>query len=437
MTVTIENVGGIKRKATVVIANDQVKEAYNKKLVEVSKQAKIDGFRKGKVPVQLIQQKYGKGIREEVATDLVSNELNEYVKAEKMPIAGQAALLEHNVAKDTDASFVFEFEVYPEIEVASFKGVEIEAPVCEVQDSDVDTMLQNLSKQFSTWKEVQRASKEGDKLVMDFEGFVDGEAFAGGKAEGFELDLGAGNMIPGFEDGLTGVKAGDEKDLEVTFPEQYHEESLAGKPAVFKCKIHAVKEMELPELNDELAAKFEVKDGIEALKNQVRTNMQSQVVQALEQKTKSAVLDKLVEINEVELPQALVTAEIDFLKKDMQQRMQQQFGGKQELPDFDLPNDMFMEQAQKRVKTGLLVAEIIEKDELKPDQAKLDAYLQNMSVSYDDPKEFINWCKSDKNFMARAESYVMEQQVVDKLVLDAKLDSKTYTYQELIDSLNG
>ena len=436
MSVSIENIGGIKRKAKVIADKNQIKEAYNKKLVKVSKEANIDGFRKGKVPVQVIQQRFGKSILEEVAHDAISQDLDKFVQDNKIAIAGQATLLSHSIDKDNGAEFEFEFEVYPEVEVASFAGVELEAPVCEVQDSDIDAMLVKLSRQFGEWKVVDRKSNKGDRVNLDFEGFVNGEAFAGGKAAGFELELGSGSMIPGFEDGLIGKSKGDELDLNVAFPEDYHSKDLAGKPAVFKCKINSVEEIELPEIDDALAEKLEVKEGgLEALKTQIRTNMQSQVVQALEQKIKAVVMEKLVELNEVELPQALVNAEIAYLKNDMKHRMKQQYGV-DKLPEMDIPSSIFTDQARKRVKTGLLVAEIIEKNHIKLDQAKLDAYLRNIAVSYDDVDAFIKWVKSDKNMLSNAESYVMEQQVVDKLILDAKLNSKTYTYQELVDSLN-
>lgn len=436
MSVSIENIGGIKRKAKVIADKNQIKEAYNKKLVKVSKEANIDGFRKGKVPVQVIQQRFGKSILDEVAHDVIIRDLDKFVQDHKIAIAGQATLLSHSIDKDNGAEFEFEFEVYPEVKVASFAGVELEAPVCEVQDSDIDAMLVKLSRQFGEWKVVDRKSNKGDRVNLDFEGFVNGEAFAGGKAAGFELELGSGSMIPGFEDGLIGKSKGDELDLNVAFPEDYHSKDLAGKPAVFKCKINSVEEIELPEIDDALAEKLEVKEGgLEALKTQIRTNMQSQVVQALEQKIKAVVMEKLVELNEVELPQALVNAEIAYLKNDMKHRMKQQYGV-DKLPEMDIPSSIFTDQARKRVKTGLLVAEIIEKNHIKLDQAKLDAYLRNIAVSYDDVDAFIKWVKSDKNMLSNAESYVMEQQVVDKLILDAKLNSKTYTYQELVDSLN-
>jgi trigger factor len=436
MSVSIDNIGGIKRRAKVVADKNQIKEAYNKKLVKVAKEAHIDGFRKGKVPVQVIQQRFGKSILEEVAHDAISHELDRFVQDNKIAIVGNATLLSHNVAKDSDAEFEFEFEVYPEIELASFAGVELEVPVCEVNDNDIDAMLKKLSRQFGEWVVVDRNSRASDRINLDFEGFVNGEAFAGGKAEGFELELGSGNMIPGFEDGLIGKSKGDELDLNVTFPEDYHSKDLAGKPAIFKCKINAVEEIKLPAIDDALAEKLEVKEGgLEALKNQIRTNMQSQVVQALEQKTKAIVMEKLVELNEVEVPQALVGAEIEYLKNDMKHRMKQQYG-LDKFPDMNFPSSLFTDQAKKRVKTGLLVAEIIQKDHIKLDQEKLDAYLRNIAVSYDDVEAFIKWVKSDKNMMSNAESYIMEQQVVDKLILDAKLNSKAYTYQELVDSLN-
>ena len=436
MTVAIEDLGGIKRKAKVVVAKDVINDAYNKKIVKVSKEARIDGFRKGKVPVQVIQQRFGKGILEEVAAEMVGTELENHIRDNKIPVAGQAQISSHKVSKDEDAEFEFEFEVFPEINMASFNGVELEAPVCEVKDSDIDAMLERLSKQFAEWVAADRKSKKGDRVKIDFEGFIDGETFEGGKAEGFDLELGSGSMIPGFEDGLIGVSKGDEVDVKVTFPEEYHAKELAGKPALFKCKVHLVEESKLPEINDELAEKLDVKEGgLEALKTQIRTNMQSQTVQALEQKTKQIVLDKLVEMNEFDVPQALVNSEIEHLKQDMKQRMQQQFGG-QKMPDLDLPNEMFVEQALKRVKTGLLVADVVEKSEIKLDQEKLDAYLKNLAVSYDDTDAFIKWVKSDKNMLANVESQVMEQQVVEKLILDAKLNSKAYTYQELVDSIN-
>ena len=437
MSVTVEQADGIRRTAKVIADAKRVTEEYNKRLVKVSKTANVDGFRKGKVPVQIIQQRFGKAILDEVASEIVTAELDQHIKDNDIKFAGHANILEHKVSKEDGAEFVFEFEVYPEIEAKSFAGTELEVPVCEVKDSDVDAMLEKLSKQHGEWKAVDRVSENGDQIEFDFEGFIDDVAFEGGKAANFKLELGSGQMIPGFEDGLIGAKKGQELDLKVTFPAEYQQKDLAGKDAVFKCKVHSVNALELPAIDDELAKKFEVEGGIAALKEQVRTNMQSQVTQALEQKTKDAVFEKLLSMYEFGLPQEMVKQEMEFLAKDMQNRLQQQYGAGNKMPDLNFPIEMFADQAKTRVKTGLLLAELVKHESIKLDNAKLDEYINNLAVSYDDKDEFAKWYKSDKNMMARAESHVIEQQLVDKLILDAKLKSKSYDYQELIDSMNN
>ncbi|MGB2182033.1 MAG: trigger factor, partial [Pseudomonadales bacterium] len=386
------------------------------------------GFRKGKVPTKVVKKRYGASIRQEVLGDVIQSSYFEALQEAKINPAGMPEIEPKEDAGEGDFSYVAVVEVYPEIELADASGLNIERQAGSITDTDVDNMIEMLRKQQSEWNEVARAAADGDQVNIDFKGFVDGEAFDGGEATGHDLVIGSGSMIPGFEDGITGMSAGEEKDISVTFPEDYQAEHLAGKEATFKITAHKVSESVLPELNDEFYAKFSPKGkGEDDFKAEIRTNMEREMTQALKGKLKNAVLDAYVELNEFDVPKALVKEELGRLK---QQALQQFGGGNQQLDPSILPDEMFQDQADKRVKVGLLAGEVIKANEMAADEDKVKALVEEMAQGYEDPKEFVDYYLNNAEQRSQLEGVVLEDMVVEHLlaagtVTDTEVDYET------------
>ena len=431
MSVVIEDLEGLKKQVKISISAQEMTSAYNKRLQEVAKNIKLSGFRPGKVPVKVVDMRFGKGVLEEVAVNMARDAFDALVKENKFQVAGAPRIISKDLEKNRDSLFELEFELFPEIKLKSFEGVSLEVPVCEIKDADLENTLEIMRKQHGQWEVAEKAAEKGDLITIDFEGFVDGEAFAGGKASGFDLELGAGRMIPGFEDGLMGVKAGESRKIDVTFPQEYHAADLKGKPAVFDVTVHAVKSLKLPELNDELAKKFDVDGGLEALKEQTRNSMALQMKQALENKTKEAVFAKLLELNDVTAPESLVNEEIIAMIDNTRQELKYRQG--QDVPREQFSPDMFKEEATKRVLLGLLVREVIDGNKISLDQDRVEQHIDRMAQSYDDVEAAKQWYQKDEQMMNQVRSQVMEMQVVDFLVAQAELSSTVYDYSQLFE----
>ena len=309
MQVSVEASTSLERRVTVTVPAEKIDSAVDKKVQETAKTIRLDGFRKGKVPTKVVKKRYGASIRQEVLGDVIQSSYFEALQEAKINPAGMPEIEPKEDAGEGDFSYVAVVEVYPEIDLADASGLNIERQAGTITDTDVDNMIEMLRKQQSEWNEVARAAADGDQVNIDFKGFVDGEAFDGGEAAGHDLVIGSGSMIPGFEDGITGMSAGEEKDISVTFPEDYQAEHLAGKEATFKITAHKVSESILPELNEEFYAKFSPKGKTEDdFKSEIRTNMEREMTQALKGKLKNAVLDAYVELNEFDVPKALGTS---------------------------------------------------------------------------------------------------------------------------------
>ncbi|MBU3070078.1 trigger factor [Aestuariicella sp. G3-2] len=431
MQVSIETTTGLERRMTVGIPAEQVETEVTKRLQEATKTVRLNGFRKGKVPLKVVKQRFGAGVRQEVLGEFMSRSFYDAVQQEDVKPAGQPSIEPKEMAEGKDVEFVATFEVYPEITLGDTSSFEIEKLVAEVQDSDVDNMIDVLRKQQATWTQVDRAAQTDDQVNIDYTGTKDGEEFEGGKAEGQDLVLGSNSMIPGFEDGLVGLKAGDEKVLSLSFPEDYHAEELKGAAVEFAVKVNSVSEQELPELNAEFFSKYGVEGDDEAqFRADVRKNMERELKNAAKSKLKNQVMDKLIEANEVELPKALVAGEIEALRN----QMMQQFGGAQ--PNLDLksllPDEMFSEQAERRVALGLIVGEVVKASEIKVDSDRVREMVEELASTYQDPEEVVNYYFNNRELLAGVESVVLEDQVVDHILDGAKVTETNSTYEEVI-----
>ncbi len=431
MQVSIETTSGLERRLTVGVPAAQIDSEVEKRLKEAAKTVRLNGFRKGKVPFKVVKQRFGAGVRQEVLGEVMSRSFYEAVEKESVTPAGQPNIEPKEMAEGKDLEFVATFEVYPEVALGDFSKIEVTKLLAEVQDSDVDKMLDVLRKQQASWTSVDRAAANDDRVNIDYTGTKDGEEFQGGKAEGQALVLGSGQMIPGFEDGLVGLKAGDETVLKLTFPEDYHSEELKGAAVEFAVKVNAVEEQVLPELNAEFFEKFGVKCDDEAgFREEVKSNMSRELKNAAKNKLKNQVMDKLIELHEVDLPKALVASEIDALRN----QMAQQFGDNVKNLDLKslLPDDMYKEQAERRVALGLVVGEIVKSKELKVDNDRVRSMVEEMASSYEEPEEVVKYYMSNRQLLASVESVVLEDQVVDHVLEAANVTETQSTYEDVI-----
>jgi trigger factor len=322
-----------------------------------------------------------------------------------------------------------EFEVYPEVELKGLESIEVEKPVVEVNDADVDTMLETLRKQQATWKDTDGAATAEDRVTVDFTGSIDGEEFEGGKAADFVLAMGQGRMIPGFEEGLVGHKAGEEFTIDVNFPEDYHAENLKGKAAKFAIVLKKVEQRELPELTEEFIKRFGVADGsLAGLRTEVRKNMERELKGAVRNRIKTQAIDGLVNANEIDVPAALIDGEVDVLRRQAAQR----FGGNEQQA-LELPRELFEEQAKRRVVVGLLLGEVISTNDLKADEDRVKTLIEEMASAYEDPSEVVEFYSKNKELMNNMRNVALEEQAVEALLAKAKVTEKATTFSELMN----
>lgn len=429
MQVSVETTQGLGRRVTITVAKDVIENAVKNELVSVAKKVRIDGFRKGKVPMTVVAQRYGASVRQDVLGDLMQRNFVDAIIKEKINPAGAPNYVPGEYKTGEDFTYAVEFEVYPEVELKGLEAIEVEKPVVSVTDEDVDAMLDTLRKQQATWKETDRAAEAEDRVTIDFSGSVDGEEFEGGKASDFVLAMGQGRMIPGFEDGVVGHKAGETFTIDVNFPEDYHAENLKGKAAKFEIVLKKVEERELPEFTEEFIKRFGVEDGsVAGLRTEVRKNMERELKGAVRNRVKTQAIDGLVSANEIDVPAALIDSEIDVLKRQAAQR----FGGN-EKQALELPRELFEEQAKRRVVVGLLLGEVIRSHELKADEDRVKALIEEMASAYEDPSEVIEFYSKNNELMNNMRNVALEEQAVEAVLEKAKVTEKETNFQELMN----
>ncbi|CAH0649481.1 MULTISPECIES: trigger factor [Pseudomonas] len=427
MQVSVENTSALERRMTIAVPAERVENEVNKRLQQTAKRAKVAGFRPGKVPMSVIRQRFEADARQEAFGDLVQASFYEAIVEQKLNPAGAPSVEPKSFEKGKDLEFVAIFEVFPEFTVSGLESINVERLSAEVADADLDNMLEVLRKQNTRFEAVERAAQNDDQVNIDFVGKVDGEAFAGGSAKGTQLVLGSGRMIPGFEDGLVGAKAGEERVVNVTFPEDYQNLDLAGKAAEFTITVNSVSAPVLPELNEEFFAQFGIKEStLEGFRAEVRKNMERELRQAIKTKVKNQVMDGLLAANPIEAPKALLENEVNRLRV----QAVQQFGGNIK-PD-QLPAELFEEQAKRRVVLGLIVAEVVKQFELKPDDAKVREMIEEMASAYQEPEQVIAWYYKNDQQMNEVRSVVLEEQVVDTVLQKATVTDKSVSYEDAV-----
>ncbi|MBU2072279.1 MAG: trigger factor [Gammaproteobacteria bacterium] len=431
MQVSVETTQGLERQLTITVAADKIDTEVKSRLRDLAKRQRIDGFRPGKAPVALIQKRYGLAVLQEVASEQMQRHFYEAIIANKLTPAGNPTFAPGQLEQGKDLEFKATFEVYPDVEVKNLDKIEVNKPVVEIADADLDKMLETLRKQHANWEAKKGKAANGDRVVIDFVGSIDGEAFDGGKATDFTLELGQGRMIPGFEDGIVGKKAGEEVTVDVTFPAEYHAENLKGKAASFAVTVKAVEQQVLPELNDEFATLFGLETAtVDALKAEVRKNMERELNQNIKAKVKDQVIKGLLANNDVEVPQALIAGEVDVLRKQALQRFGNNVDPKQ-LPE--LPASLFEEQAKDRVKVGLLLGEVIKTSELKVDDSKVQALIETAASAYEDPQEVIQYYNSNKELLQSMRNVALEEQAIDVILASAKVTEQKAAFDEIMN----
>ena len=429
MQVSVETTEGLERKLTIAIPGDRVDTAVNARLQEAAQTIRLNGFRQGKVPLKVVKNKFGKGVRQEVVGELMNQTYFEAIAQESLKPAGQPRIEPTSVDEGKDVEFVAVFEVYPEIELPNFAAMKAERLVAEVSENDIDEMIETLRKQRQTWVPVERAAADGDMVNIDYVGKKEGEEFQGGEAAGQNLVLGSERMIPGFENGVIGKVAGDEFTLQLKFPDGYHSEELAGAEVEFELKLNTVSEQSLPEVNENFFQSFGVEEGgMEAFREEVSNNMQREMKTASRNKLKTTLTDALLSGLEVAIPAALMSNEIYQLKHQTVQQM----GGGQGFDPQNMPDDLFTEQAKRRVTLGLVLGEVISQQSIQADAVKVRAAVEEIAATYESPEEVVKWYYSNEEQLQGIESSVIEDEVFDFIIEQAEVSDKEVSYQDVI-----
>ena len=428
MDVTVESTSTLERRMRVELPIEPIEKQVDSRLKSVARTAKIKGFRPGKVPAKVVRQRYGKQVREEVLSEVLQKSYTEAVVQEKLNPAGGPSI---ETEADNGKTFAFTatFEIMPEVELKDLAKIKVDLPDVQIKDADVDDMLTNLRKQKATWEAVDRKSKDGDRVVIDFAGTLKGEAFPGGEGAEVPVVLGAGQMLPDFESGLVGVKAGEEKSFKVKFPKDYHAEDLAGKKADFAINVHRIESEILPEVNDEFAEMFGVTDGgLEQFILDVRENMEREANAKKKADIREQVMSALLENNPIATPNALKHQEMQSLQREAMQRM-----GLEDAEQAP-PLDNFVGAAEKRVALGLLLRQLIADKGLKADEAMMRARVEEITAGYENADEMIEMYMNNPQVMQQVEPMVVEQMAIDWIVENGKAKAKKISFKEFMDA---
>ncbi len=431
MQVSIETLEGLERRMTVQIPSERVSEAVEKKLKDLSKTVRIDGFRPGKVPLKVVQQKFGGHVRQEVIGDVIESTYQEALIQEKVRPAGMPSIDSVSSEEKQDMSYTATFEVFPEVEELDLKSIEVARATVEISDQDFDAMLQKLREQRKTWKETKAAAKAGYQVMVDFEGRIDGELFDGGAGKDMPVEIGAGQMLAEFETGLEGIEAGEQKTVEVSFPEDYHGADVAGKKAEFTLKATKISKPELPELDEEFAKGFGVEDGdIEKMSTDIRANMEKEKNDRLKSNLKNAVMEGLLEHNSIIAPSAMVSEEIGNLRVQAAQRMNQD---PESVDQASFPDELFSQEANRRVQLGLLISEVIKRNKIELNQELVDSTIEEMAVAYEQPDQVRTYYRQNQQARSGIEGMVLEDQVVAHILEQAKVTENEVNFDDLMN----
>lgn len=432
MQVSVESTGPLEKRLKVEVPEEKIATEVQNRLQSMTKTTRIKGFRQGKVPLKIVEKQYGTKVRQEVIGEVMQNSLYEAITQEKLRPATRPELENFDADQKEGLVFTAKIEVLPEINLSPVEELIIEKSVCKVSDDDIDKMIEVLRKQHRKPEAVEREAVDSDSVVIDFIGRIDGEEFQGGSAKDIELELGAKKFIEGFEEGLLGARAGDNRILKLKFPDEYTNKELAGKDVEFEVDVKTVNELVSPEMDSEFFSIMGVTDGgLEEFRTEVRKNMVRESEQKSLTKVKENVMDALYKSNKIDLPSTLVANEIAQLQAQFKTRLQQQGLSESDIPAGD--TSMFNEQAEKRVTLQLLIADILKVNEIKVDQSKVRSKIEKAAEGYEDTSEVINWYYSDKNRLAEVEALVLEEQVINWIMDKAKVNETELAFDALMN----
>ncbi|MFO7581975.1 trigger factor [Guyparkeria sp.] len=426
MQVELQPAEGLTRRLEIEVPANEIDEQVEKRLKDMRGRVRIDGFRPGKAPLSVIRMQYAGRVRDDVVSEVMGQSFQKAVEEKELRVAGQPSIESVEGAAGEALKFVAAVEVYPEIELGDLSKLKIETLTSEVTDEDVDEMIDTLRKQNAGWKKVRHKARKGEKVTINFVGKIDGEVFEGGSAEDVEVILGEGQMLPDFEKGLKGIKPGEPVTIEVNFPEDYQAEHLAGKTAEFEIEATKVEEQDLPEVDDEFAKKFGA-ESAEKLREDVRENMERELKQTMRRRNKDRTIESLTDSLEFDVPSSLIDDEAVNMRDQFVRNQMPQADASQ------LDPSLFREQAEKRVRMGLVIMEVVKDADLKPDDARVDEFINEIAAAYDEPEQVVAHYKGDHQMMSNARTVVLEEQAVEHILDKAKVSEKTVPFKELMN----
>lgn len=433
MAVTVETLEKLERKMTLTLPVSAIQSEVDSRLKRMARTVKMDGFRPGKVPMNVVAQRYGYSVHYEVMNDKVGEAFSQAANEAKLRVAGQPRISEKEGAPEGELAFDAIFEVYPEVKIGDLANAEVEKLTSEVSDEAIDKTVDILRKQRRTFAQraMDAAAQDGDRATIDFEGKIDGETFAGGKAEAFQFLVGEGQMLKEFEDAVRGMKSGESKTFPLSFPADYHGKDVAGKQADFMVTVKKIEAAHLPEVNEALAKSLGIADAtVEGLRADIKKNLEREVKFRLLARNKNAVMDALVANSELDVPQAIVQAELERMVEGARADLKQR--GIKDADKAPIPDDIFRPQAEKRVRLGLVVAELTRANNLFPTNEQVKAHVQELASSYEKPEDVVRWYFGDEKRMAEVESVVIENNVTDFVMGKAKVLEKAVAFDELM-----
>ena len=435
MAVNVESLDKLERRITLTLAANQISDEVESRLKKLSRTVKAAGFRPGKVPMSVVAQRYGYSVQYEVMNDQVGRAFSDAASEAKLRVAGTPRITQKDVAPEGQIAFDATFEVYPEVQIGDLSSAEIESANAEVTEEAIDRTVEILRKQRRTF--AQRPAGEGavetDRVTIDFEGKIDGEGFAGGKAEGFQFIIGEGQMLEQFDKAVRGMKVGESKTFPLQFPADYHGQDVAGKEADFRVSVTKIEAQKLPEVDEAFAKALGIEEAtVQGLRDSVKKNLEREVRMRVLARNKAAVMDALVAASQLELPKALVGGELERLMASAREDLKKR--GIKDADTAPLPQDLFQGQAERRVRLGLVVAELVRANNLQAKPEQLQAHIEEMSQSYEKPAEVMRWYLSDRSRMAEVEALVIEKNVTEFVLSRAKVMPKAMAFDELMNA---
>jgi trigger factor len=433
MAVNVETLEKLERKITLTLPVAAIQSEVDSRLKRLARTVKMDGFRPGKVPMNVVTQRYGYSVHYEVLNDKVGEAFSQAANEAKLRVAGQPRITEKDGAPEGEVAFDAVFEVYPEVKIGDLSTAEVEKLSATVDEGAIDKTVEILRKQRRTFAQraVDAPAQDGDRVTVDFEGKIDGEPFAGGKADGFQFLVGEGQMLKEFEDAVRGMKAGESKTFPLAFPADYHGKDVAGKTADFMVTVKKIEAAHLPEVNEALAKSLGIAEGtVEALRADIKKNLEREVKSRLMGRNKQAVMDALVAKAELDLPKSVVQSEVDRLVEGARADLKQR--GIKDADKAPIPAEIFQPQAEQRVRLGLVVAELVRANNLHATPESLKAHVEEMAASYEKPEDVVRWYFGDNRRLAEVEAVVIENNVTDFVLSKAKVSEKAISFEELM-----